>query len=165
MSRRLARRHGRGQPHDRKHPRGGEAVLRRVRVRHQIRTAPSPSSSMTTKNVRPSPSPVPVEDEAAFYRHWITQAAEVCERAARGDLEARLLHVPHGGDLGRMLLGINHLLDMTDALRARIPGPAAACRGGQVFPPGGAARHARVLPRGRPGGQIRRPRRWRVRPR
>jgi methyl-accepting chemotaxis protein len=70
---------------------------------------------MTAKLDPLSPSDSPLADEGAFYRHWIAQAAEVCERAARGDLEARLLRVPGDGDLGRMLLGINHLLDMTDA--------------------------------------------------
>jgi methyl-accepting chemotaxis protein len=47
--------------------------------------------------------------------HWIAHAANVCERAARGDLEARLLHVNCAGDLRRMVLSINALLDMTDA--------------------------------------------------
>jgi methyl-accepting chemotaxis protein len=53
--------------------------------------------------------------EAAFYRTWIARAAEVCRRPAEGDLESRLLHAPLEGDLGRLLHGINHMLDMTDA--------------------------------------------------
>ncbi|RCS50504.1 hypothetical protein DTL42_10320 [Bremerella cremea] len=49
------------------------------------------------------------------YDHWIAQATEVCNRAAHGDLEARLLHVDVDGDLGDLMFGINGLLDYTDA--------------------------------------------------
>jgi methyl-accepting chemotaxis protein len=55
------------------------------------------------------------EEELAFYRKWIGKAAEVCERAAAGDLEHRVLHIPAEGDMARLLLSLNHLLDMTDA--------------------------------------------------
>jgi len=55
------------------------------------------------------------EQEAAFYRTWIARAADVCRRAAEGDLEPRIVHAPLEGDLGRMLGAINHMLDMTDA--------------------------------------------------
>jgi methyl-accepting chemotaxis protein len=57
-------------------------------------------------------------DEAAAlasYGEWVGRAADVCERAAVGDLEQRLLHLPAESDLRRMLLSINHLLDVTDA--------------------------------------------------
>jgi len=46
---------------------------------------------------------------------WIARAAEVCEEAARGNLEARLLGAPREGDLGRLLGAINNMLDVTDA--------------------------------------------------
>jgi len=46
---------------------------------------------------------------------WIARAADVCEAAARGNLELRLLSYPREGDLGRLLSGINDLLDVTDA--------------------------------------------------
>lgn len=46
---------------------------------------------------------------------WIRQAADVCQQAAHGDLEARLLNVDAEGDLGRMIHSINGLLDYTDA--------------------------------------------------
>ena len=39
----------------------------------------------------------------------------MCEQAAAGDLEARLIHCRESGDIGRMVHGINQLLDMTDA--------------------------------------------------
>ena len=47
--------------------------------------------------------------------NWIRQAADVCEQAAKGNLEARLLNVDVEGDLARMIYGINSLLDNTDA--------------------------------------------------
>lgn len=53
--------------------------------------------------------------EVDTYRRWIDEASRVCARAARGDLEARLLHIDVDGPLGRMLGDINQLLDMTDA--------------------------------------------------
>lgn len=56
-----------------------------------------------------------VEEELAWHRDWVRRAADVCRRAADGDLEPRLLHAPTDGDMGVMLHGINHLLDMTDA--------------------------------------------------
>jgi methyl-accepting chemotaxis protein len=54
-------------------------------------------------------------DSLATYRQWIKKAAEVCEQAAQGDLEPRLLSIPADGDLDRLLHGINDLLDMADA--------------------------------------------------
>lgn len=47
--------------------------------------------------------------------HWIRIAAEVCRRAAAGDLDSRVLLIDAPGDLGEMLHAVNHLLDMTDA--------------------------------------------------
>ena len=46
---------------------------------------------------------------------WLRRAADVCEAAAQGNLEERVLSYPREGDLGRMMDGLNHLLDMTDA--------------------------------------------------
>lgn len=47
---------------------------------------------------------------------WIRQIADVCEQAAQGNLEPRLLHCPDSPELARTVISINHLLDMTDAL-------------------------------------------------
>jgi len=47
--------------------------------------------------------------------HWISRATEVCLAAAAGDLEARILHIDVGGEMGDLLHALNHLLDMTDA--------------------------------------------------
>ncbi len=48
-------------------------------------------------------------------REWIRKAADVCEQAAKGNLEPRLLSISGNSDLTRMLHGINNLLDLTDA--------------------------------------------------
>jgi methyl-accepting chemotaxis protein len=50
-------------------------------------------------------------------RRWIIEATRVCEAAARGDLEHRLLRIDESADpeLARMLHAINQLLDLTDA--------------------------------------------------
>jgi len=53
--------------------------------------------------------------ELSRQREWINRAAQVCEEAAAGNLEARLIHCQESGDAGRLVHGINHLLDMTDA--------------------------------------------------
>jgi hypothetical protein len=52
-------------------------------------------------------------------RNWIAEASDVCQRAAQGDLEARVLNIDdqkHASpDMPELLHAINHLLDMTDA--------------------------------------------------
>ena len=49
------------------------------------------------------------------FSEWIAKAADVCEQAAMGNLEPRLFSIDVDGDLGRLLHGINGLLDLTDA--------------------------------------------------
>lgn len=61
-----------------------------------------------------SDSPVS-SDHQVDVADWIRRAADVCEQAARGNLEMRLLHVDATGDLARMIHSINGLLDYTDA--------------------------------------------------
>lgn len=45
----------------------------------------------------------------------ISQIADVCERAAEGDLEARISPLPKEAEWRRMCKAINHLLDMVDS--------------------------------------------------
>jgi len=47
--------------------------------------------------------------------YWIGEAQRVCEAAAAGDLEARILNIDPDSELAPTLHAINHLLDMTDA--------------------------------------------------
>ena len=49
--------------------------------------------------------------DSAQLRH----VADVCESAARGDLEARIVGVEALGDFGRLCSAINHLLDISDS--------------------------------------------------
>jgi methyl-accepting chemotaxis protein len=46
---------------------------------------------------------------------WADRFLGVCEHAAAGDLEARVLHNDANTQEGRLGLALNHLLDMTDA--------------------------------------------------
>jgi hypothetical protein len=48
--------------------------------------------------------------------------AEICERAAAGDLEARIAGIPEDPTVGRLCRAINHLLDVsapTDGITGR----------------------------------------------
>jgi len=49
------------------------------------------------------------------YRQLVAMATNTCERAASGDLEARLLRCHASPEIERLANAINHLLDMTDA--------------------------------------------------
>jgi methyl-accepting chemotaxis protein len=49
------------------------------------------------------------------YRISLARCTEVCEKAAKGDLEMRILHANECGEFSPLMHGINHLLDMTDA--------------------------------------------------
>ncbi len=66
-------------------------------------------------------------------RHWIHRIADVCEQAAHGNLEARLLHVDVDGDLARMIHGINALLDNTDAFIREAKASLAYAAKGKFF--------------------------------
>lgn len=73
-------------------------------------------------------------------RRWIADAARVCERAARGDLEARVLHIDDASPAAPMLHALNHLLDMTDAFVREASAALAFAAEGRHF--------RRVLPEG-----------------
>jgi len=51
----------------------------------------------------------------AEFLAWLDNAASVCERVARGDMEARILNIPVDHPMARLLFGINDLVDVTDA--------------------------------------------------
>lgn len=48
-------------------------------------------------------------------KDWIAEAARVCQAAASGDMEARILNIDADDRTQELLHSINHLLDMTDA--------------------------------------------------
>ncbi len=57
----------------------------------------------------------PIASQAEEYKEWMHQITQVCEEAARGNLEPRLLRCHASEDIARLVRAVNHLLDMTDA--------------------------------------------------
>jgi len=66
------------------------------------------SAGVSAESARP-------DSQVDEYREWMRQIAKVCEQAARGNLEPRLLRCHASEDIVRLVLAVNHLLDMTDA--------------------------------------------------
>jgi methyl-accepting chemotaxis protein len=63
-------------------------------------------------------SPEGVERLRADFEHFsnvVGQVTDICERAAQGDMEARMVHFHGSVELERLSNAVNHLLDMTDA--------------------------------------------------
>ena len=54
-------------------------------------------------------------NNAAAVSHEVQQLIDVCERASRGDMEARVLGLDPASGLGRVGNAINKLLDISDA--------------------------------------------------
>jgi methyl-accepting chemotaxis protein len=65
----------------------------------------------------------------------LARVAEVCERAAHGDLEARIIGVPADGDAARICRAINHLLDIADAYVRESAAAMEACSHNQFHRP------------------------------
>jgi methyl-accepting chemotaxis protein len=74
-------------------------------------SAPGADESLTNAPARTGSS----ETELANLHQQLAVAAETCELAAAGKLEARILHIQGSGEIARLSHAINHLLDMTDA--------------------------------------------------
>jgi len=71
------------------------------------------------------------------------EVAEICARASKGDLEARILNVEHDTEFGKCCLAINHLLDIADAYVRESAAAMSACAHGEF--------HRPILLRGMPG--------------
>ena len=56
-----------------------------------------------------------LEAELHRYKTWTSRVADACERVAAGDLEVRVSGCEDDDDIGRVVHGLNHLLDVTDA--------------------------------------------------
>lgn len=73
----------------------------------------------------------------------LTRAAAVCDRAAKGDLEARILELPEPGPVGALQKSINNTLDITDAFVREAAGSASYAAKGKYF--------RKILLKGLPG--------------
>ncbi len=90
-----------------------------------------------------SARPADATEEIQQYRKLLEQATETCERAASGDLEARMLHCHGSVEVERLADAINHMLDMTDAFLREV-GASLECASMGKF-------YRRVLLRGMRG--------------
>lgn len=84
--------------------------------------------------------------DPGHHEHWIREASRVCQAAATGDMEARLLHVDREelpDDLRDMLHAVNRLLDMSDAFVRESTASLEHASHGKYF--------RRVLPNGMMG--------------
>jgi methyl-accepting chemotaxis protein len=82
-------------------------------------------------------------DELEQYRAWMPKIAALCEAAGRGDLEPRLLGCSDEGEVGRAVLGLNRLLDITDVFVREAKASVQAATDGQF--------HRKFIERGLPG--------------
>ena len=88
---------------------------------------------------------------ASAYGYWQIRRArastravsEVLDRAAKGDLESRIILLPDGGELSRLAKDANRLLDMTDAFVRETRATLACVRDGK--------HHRRIIERGMVG--------------
>ena len=75
----------------------------------------------------------PVASRLSWRFEWIARAAEVCESAARGDLEVRILRCHEGGDVERLVHAINDLLDRTEAFVREAGAPLEAANQARFY--------------------------------
>ncbi len=67
------------------------------------------------------------------FRNLLALATETCERAATGDLEARMLHCHSSAEAERLADAINHMLDMTDAFLREVGASLEYASRGKFF--------------------------------
>ena len=97
--------------------------------------APAPTTEQTELTM--------LRAEVEHYRDALKRIADVCDAAAAGDLEVRLVGYKAQGDMARIAGGINHLLDVTDAFVREASAALEHASEGRFF--------RRVLLRGMPG--------------
>lgn len=72
----------------------------------------------------------------AITNHEVVELiASICERAATGDLEARVVPLPDDSSLARLAKAINHLLDISDAYVRESAAAMEQCAHGQYHRP------------------------------
>jgi methyl-accepting chemotaxis protein len=75
----------------------------------------------------------PAAAELEQYRMLLTQATDTCERAAHGDLEARMLHCHGSVEMERLADAVNRMLDMTDAFLREVGASLEYASRGKFF--------------------------------
>ncbi len=73
--------------------------------------------------------------KARQQRDAMAAVAEICGRAARGDLSARVLHVGDYGENAAALIAVNRLLDLTDAYLRESSASLTLAAEGQYYRP------------------------------
>jgi len=114
---------------------------------------PRPRPAAVRRTVRPAPVDAPLqaalerarlaELEASRVREQMVLAVEVCQRAARGDLEGRMPVGQAEGDAEALAQALNHLLDVSDGFQREARAALDHAARGKFF--------RRVLLRGIPG--------------
>jgi len=72
-------------------------------------------------------------EELEQYRNLLALATDTCERAAKGDLEARMLHCHATEEMARLADAVNHMLDMTDAFLREVGASLEYASRGKFF--------------------------------
>ena len=71
--------------------------------------------------------------EVEQFRNLLALATDTCERAANGDLEARMLRCHDSAETERLANAINHMLDMTDAFLREVGASLEYASRGKFF--------------------------------
>jgi methyl-accepting chemotaxis protein len=80
-----------------------------------------------------TPNSGAAKSEAEQYRIFLARATDTCERAANGDLEARMLNCHESVEMERLADAINHMLDMTDAFLREVGASLEYASRGKFF--------------------------------
>ncbi len=76
---------------------------------------------------------LPTNVDLERYQNLLALATETCERAANGDLEARMLHCHESEEMERLANAVNHMLDMTDAFLREVGASLEYASRGKFF--------------------------------
>jgi len=87
----------------------------------------------TTRGTDPTTELEALRAELERHKDYTRRATEVLGRAARGDLEARVLHIDDEGELGEFARSINRTLDLTDAFVREAGASLSAAAEGRFY--------------------------------
>ena len=81
----------------------------------------------------PNEAVASAESELNELRKQLADATDTCEKAAAGNLEARIPHTQGSGEIARLGQAINHMLDMTDAFLREVGASVEYASRGKFF--------------------------------